>query len=80
VIDFSWVLTGPICTRYLASLDADIIKVESATRADLSTRDLAWQELNHGKRSVTAAASTRPRTTTASTRPRTTSCTREEDA
>ena len=36
VVDFSWVLTGPICTRYLASLGAEIIKVESATRADLS--------------------------------------------
>ena len=34
--NFSWVLTGPICTRYLASLGAEIIKVESAARADLS--------------------------------------------
>jgi crotonobetainyl-CoA:carnitine CoA-transferase CaiB-like acyl-CoA transferase len=53
VVDFSWVLTGPICTRYLASLGAEIIKVESATRPDLSSRDLAWQELNPGKRSIT---------------------------
>ncbi len=53
VVDFSWVLTGPICTRYLASLGAEIIKVESATRADLSSRDLGWQELNPGKRSIT---------------------------
>jgi crotonobetainyl-CoA:carnitine CoA-transferase CaiB-like acyl-CoA transferase len=52
-VDFSWVLTGPICTRYLASLGAEIVKVESATRADLSSRDLAWQELNPGKRSIT---------------------------
>jgi benzylsuccinate CoA-transferase BbsF subunit len=47
------VLTGPICTRYLASLGAEVIKVESATRADLSSRDLGWQELNPGKRSIT---------------------------
>lgn len=53
VVDFSWVLTGPICTRYLASLGAEIIKVESATRPDLSNRDLSWQELNPGKRSIT---------------------------
>jgi benzylsuccinate CoA-transferase BbsF subunit len=52
-VDFSWVLTGPICTRTLASLGAEIIKVESATRADLSGRDLGWQELNPGKRSIT---------------------------
>jgi len=53
VIDFSWVLTGPICTRYLASLGAEVIKVESAARADLYSRDLSWQELNPGKRSIT---------------------------
>lgn len=53
VVDFSWVLTGPICTRYLASLGAEIIKVESATRPDLSNRDLSWQELNPSKRSIT---------------------------
>ena len=49
VVDFSWVLTGPICTRYLASLGAEVIKVESAARADLSSRDLGWQELNPGQ-------------------------------
>ncbi len=31
VVGFSWVLTGPICTRYLASLGAEVIKM---TRAD----------------------------------------------
>jgi crotonobetainyl-CoA:carnitine CoA-transferase CaiB-like acyl-CoA transferase len=53
VVDFSWVLTGPICTRYLAALGAEVIKVESAARADLSHRDLAWEALNFGKRSIT---------------------------
>ncbi len=53
VVDFSWVLTGPICTRYLAALGAEVIKIESASRADLSQRNLAWEELNPGKRSVT---------------------------
>jgi benzylsuccinate CoA-transferase BbsF subunit len=53
VVDFSWVLTGPICTKYLAALGAEVIKVESAARADLSHRDVAWEELNPSKRSVT---------------------------
>jgi crotonobetainyl-CoA:carnitine CoA-transferase CaiB-like acyl-CoA transferase len=53
VVDFSWVLTGPICTRYLAALGAEVIKVESAARADLSHRDLAWEGLNPSKRSIT---------------------------
>lgn len=53
IVDFSWVLTGPICTKYLAALGAEVIKVESAARADLSQRNLAWEELNPGKRSIT---------------------------
>jgi crotonobetainyl-CoA:carnitine CoA-transferase CaiB-like acyl-CoA transferase len=53
VVDFSWVLTGPICTKYLAALGAEVIKVESRARPDLSQRDVAWEELNPSKRSIT---------------------------
>jgi crotonobetainyl-CoA:carnitine CoA-transferase CaiB-like acyl-CoA transferase len=53
VVDLSWVLTGPICTRYLAALGADVIKIESASRADLSPRDASWEQLNVGKRGIT---------------------------
>ncbi len=53
IVDFSWVLTGPICTKYLAALGAEVIKIESRTRPDLSQRDVAWEELNPSKRSIT---------------------------
>jgi crotonobetainyl-CoA:carnitine CoA-transferase CaiB-like acyl-CoA transferase len=53
IIDFSWVLTGPICTKFLAALGAEVIKVESRARPDLSQRDGSWEELNPSKRSVT---------------------------
>ena len=53
IVDFSWVLTGPIATKFLAALGAEVIKIESRTRPDLSQRDLAWEELNPSKRSIT---------------------------
>jgi crotonobetainyl-CoA:carnitine CoA-transferase CaiB-like acyl-CoA transferase len=34
VLDFSWVIAGPTCTRYLAALGAEVLKVETAGRAD----------------------------------------------
>jgi crotonobetainyl-CoA:carnitine CoA-transferase CaiB-like acyl-CoA transferase len=53
VVDFSWVLSGPICTKYLAALGADVIKIETRTRPDLSMRNPAWEAANLGKRSFT---------------------------
>jgi benzylsuccinate CoA-transferase BbsF subunit len=34
VVDFSWVFTGPIVTKYLGDHGAEVIKIESATRPD----------------------------------------------
>ncbi len=53
IVDFSWVMAGPICTKYLAAMGAEVIKIESRARPDLSHRNASWEELNPSKRSIT---------------------------
>lgn len=62
VLDFSHVLAGPMCTRLLADLGADVVRIESSKRVDTPWRSVTDPELNRtyayimvhrGKRSMT---------------------------
>jgi benzylsuccinate CoA-transferase BbsF subunit len=53
VVDFSWVLAGPMTTKMLAGMGAEVIKVESGTRAEHTQRPPWWAVVNAGKLSCT---------------------------
>jgi benzylsuccinate CoA-transferase BbsF subunit len=66
IADFSWVLAGPHCTKWLAALGAEVIKVESHYRPDRFRgvapfikdsesldSSVAWNMLNYSKRDCT---------------------------
>ena len=60
VVDFSWVIAGPTCTRILANMGAEVIKVESRRRPDPTRRATGgnFHFLNQSKRSLTLNLST----------------------
>lgn len=53
VLDFSWVIAGPLCTQTLAQLGAEVIRVETARRAEYRAASSYYHALGHGKRSLT---------------------------
>jgi benzylsuccinate CoA-transferase BbsF subunit len=62
VLDFSHVLAGPMCTRLLSDLGADVLRIESSKRADTPWRSasdpnlkrtLAYVMVHRGKKSMT---------------------------
>jgi benzylsuccinate CoA-transferase BbsF subunit len=53
VVDFSWVMAGPLATKMLAAMGAEVIKIESTTRPEHVKR-YGWSSiLNSGKKSCT---------------------------
>jgi len=48
VLDFAWALVGSITTKTLGDLGADVVKIESRTRPDLSRLDVQVSASAHG--------------------------------
>jgi benzylsuccinate CoA-transferase BbsF subunit len=60
IVDFSWVVAGPFCTKLLALMGADVIKVESGRRAQYKERGAWFSILNNSKKSCTINLATAP--------------------
>lgn len=53
VVDFSWVVAGPMTTKMLGAMGAEVIKIESDSRPEHAQRDGIFRILNNNKRSCT---------------------------
>lgn len=54
IADFSWVWAGPACTKYLATMGAEVIRIESRSRADTARNNAPlFTTLNYNKKSCT---------------------------
>jgi crotonobetainyl-CoA:carnitine CoA-transferase CaiB-like acyl-CoA transferase len=53
IVDFSWVMAGPMTTKMLGAMGAEVIKIESSSRPEFSVRDGMFAVINNNKRSCT---------------------------
>jgi crotonobetainyl-CoA:carnitine CoA-transferase CaiB-like acyl-CoA transferase len=53
VVDFSWVVAGPMATKVLGAMGAEVIKIESSTRPEFAMRQAWFKVINNSKRSCT---------------------------
>ena len=53
VADFSWQIAGPTCTRYLAVMGAEVIRIESNRRPDPYRERTISHFINQSKKSIT---------------------------
>jgi crotonobetainyl-CoA:carnitine CoA-transferase CaiB-like acyl-CoA transferase len=58
VVDFSWVVAGPMATKMLGALGAEIIKIESTRRPEFAHRSGWFAVVNNNKRSCTVDITT----------------------
>jgi crotonobetainyl-CoA:carnitine CoA-transferase CaiB-like acyl-CoA transferase len=58
VVDFSWVVAGPMATKMLGALGAEIIKIESTQRPEFAHRGGWFAVVNNNKRSCTVDITT----------------------
>jgi crotonobetainyl-CoA:carnitine CoA-transferase CaiB-like acyl-CoA transferase len=58
VLDFTWVVAGPLATRVLADHGADVIKVERLDAARSGRDTASFANLHRGKRSIAVDLST----------------------
>jgi crotonobetainyl-CoA:carnitine CoA-transferase CaiB-like acyl-CoA transferase len=53
IVDFTWVMAGPMATKMLGAMGAEIIKIESSKRPEFVQRDGMFAVINRNKRSCT---------------------------
>ena len=53
IVDFSWQIAGPTCTRYLGAMGADVIRIESGRRPDPYRARTISYFINQSKKSIT---------------------------
>lgn len=58
IVDLSWVVAGPFCTKLLGMMGAEVIKIETSTRPQFKKREPWLQVLNNSKKSCTINLST----------------------